>query len=95
LIVYWRAGWVAPAAMSTVAVLPIPGGNWPPGVTIAITALALLQRDGLLMLLSVPAAAISVGVAYVGVRLGWAALSELGQLIHSWLLPLLGGFGAS
>lgn len=67
--------------LAVVLMLPIPAGNWPPGVTIAITALALLQRDGLFAALSVPMAAVSVFVAYVGVRIGWAAMRELGEII--------------
>jgi len=70
--------------MAFVLVLPIPFGNWPPAMTLAMMALALLQRDGLLMLLSVPAAALSIGVAYAGVRIGWAALVELGQLLANF-----------
>jgi hypothetical protein len=68
-------------ALALILMLPIPGGNWPPGMTIAMTALALLQRDGLLALLSVPAAFISAFVAYVGVRIGIAAASELGHIL--------------
>jgi hypothetical protein len=63
--------------MAFVLILPIPAGNWPPGITIAMTALALLQRDGLLALLSIPVGVASLFVAYVGLRIGYAALSEL------------------
>ncbi len=70
--------------MAVVLTLPIPFGNWPPAMTLAMMALALLQRDGVLMLLSVPAAALSVVIAYAGVRIGWAALVELGQILTSW-----------
>jgi hypothetical protein len=66
--------------MAFVLMLPIPLGNWPPAMTIAMTALALLQRDGLLVLLAIPAAAASTLVAYAGIRIGIAAMSELGQL---------------
>lgn len=77
--------------MAFVLVLPIPFGNWPPAMTLAMMALALLQRDGILMLLSVPAAALSVGVAYAGVRIGWAALVELGQILTGFFPFLAGG----
>jgi hypothetical protein len=53
--------------MAFVLVLPIPLGNWPPGMTVALTALALLQRDGVLMLLTVLASAAST---YVAARVG-------------------------
>ncbi|MET0181462.1 MAG: exopolysaccharide biosynthesis protein [Caulobacterales bacterium] len=76
--------------MAIVLTLPIPFGNWPPAMTLAIIALALLQRDGLLMLLSLPAAAASIAIAYAGVRIGFAALVELGSILHSWLTALTG-----
>ena len=77
--------------MAFVLVLPIPFGNWPPAMTLAMMALALLQRDGVLMLLSVPAAALSVGIAYAGVRIGWAALVELGQILAGFFTYFAGG----
>src|SRR5262245_22865124 len=54
--------------MALVLILPIPFANWPPGMTVAITSLALLQRDGVLMLLTIPAAIASVGSVYLGTR---------------------------
>ena len=72
--------------MALVLMLPIPAGNWPPGMTVATTALALIQRDGRLALLSVPMSAISLAIAWVGFRIGWAALRELGHIAHNgWL----------
>ncbi len=75
--------------MALVLMLPIPAGNWPPGMTVAATALALLQRDGRLALLSVPMAIVSLGVAWVGVRLGLVALQELDDILRA-LLAWLG-----
>ncbi len=60
--------------MALILILPIPFANWPPGMTVAMTALALLQRDGLLMLLTIPAALISVGSVFFGAAVGLAAL---------------------
>jgi hypothetical protein len=72
--------------MALVLMLPIPAGNWPPGMTVATTALALIQRDGRLALLSVPMAGVSLAIAWIGFRIGWAALRELGQIVHNgWL----------
>lgn len=68
--------------LALVLILPIPLGNWPPGMTVAAIALALLQRDGRLALLSVPMAVLSVGVAWAGIRIGLAALRELGEIFH-------------
>jgi hypothetical protein len=70
--------------MAFVLVLPIPLGNWPPGVTVALTALALLQRDGLLMLLTVLASAAST---YVAARVGIVVFNSVGD----WFRPFFGG----
>ena len=51
--------------MALVLILPIPLGNWPPGMTVALTALALLQRDGVLLLLTTAAAGAATYVAYL------------------------------
>ncbi len=51
--------------MALVLILPIPLGNWPPGMTVALTALALLQRDGVLMVLTTIAAGAATYVAYL------------------------------
>ncbi|MBY0563363.1 MAG: exopolysaccharide biosynthesis protein [Hyphomonadaceae bacterium] len=69
--------------MALVLILPIPFGNWPPGITVALTALALLQRDGLLMLLTSLAAAAST---YVAARVGVAVFNGV---LH-WLQGLFG-----
>lgn len=62
--------------MALILILPIPFANWPPGMTVAMTALALLQRDGILMLLTIPAALASVLSVYVGARVSVAVLSN-------------------
>lgn len=66
--------------MALVLILPIPFGNWPPGMTVALTALALLQRDGLLMLLTTLAACASVYVA-----------AEVGQAVFNGLMRWISG----
>ena len=72
--------------MALVLMLPIPGGNWPPGITVAATGLALAQRDGRLALLTVPMAVISVAIAWVGFRIGAAVFN---QTVH-FIAHLLG-----
>ncbi len=72
--------------MAFVLILPIPLGNWPPGMTVALTALALLQRDGVLMLLTTLASALS---AYVAARVGSAIFHGL----FDWIQGLLQGAG--
>jgi hypothetical protein len=72
--------------MALILILPIPFANWPPGMTVAMTALALLQRDGLLMLLTIPAAAFSAWSVYFGAKIGVVVLSTTFEWIQS-LLP--------
>jgi hypothetical protein len=62
--------------------LPIPGGNWPPGMTVAATGLALAQRDGRLALATIPLAAISVGIAWIGFRIGVVVVREGVHILH-------------
>jgi hypothetical protein len=71
--------------MAVILILPIPFANWPPGITVAMTSLALLQRDGLLMLLTIPAAIASVASVYLGARVGFAAIDGF---IH-WIQNLI------
>ncbi len=63
--------------MAIILILPIPFANWPPGMTVAMTALALLQRDGVLMLLTIPAAILSVGSVFFGAFVGIAAINGM------------------
>lgn len=69
--------------MAFVLILPIPFANWPPGMTVAMTALALLQRDGKLMLLTIPAAIASVASVYLGTRVGLAVIDGAIQWINN------------
>lgn len=69
--------------MALVLILPIPFGNWPPGVTVALTALALLQGDGVLMLLTTLAAGAST---YIAARVGVAVFHQAVE----WLQQLIG-----
>ena len=72
--------------MALVLILPIPFANWPPGMTVAMTSLALLQRDGMLMLLTIPAAIASVASVYLGTRVGIAVID--GAI--NWIQGLIG-----
>ncbi len=67
--------------MALVLLLPIPAGNWPPGITVAATGLALAQRDGRMALITLPMAAISLFIAYLGFRVGIVVLNEIGQIL--------------
>lgn len=63
--------------LAMVLILPIPLGNLAPGATVAILALALLQRDGLLALLGYAMAAVSVGLLFVSAGVVAAAVGKL------------------
>jgi hypothetical protein len=71
--------------LAGVLILPIPFGNWPPGMTIAATALALLQKDGRLALLTIPMTLVSVVIAVLGFALGLAALQQAGEWVAGFL----------
>jgi hypothetical protein len=64
-----------------VLVLPIPLGNLAPGATVAVLALALLQRDGLLALLGYLMAAVSVGLLVLSAGVVAAAVDRLLHMI--------------
>ncbi|MFN8733677.1 MAG: exopolysaccharide biosynthesis protein, partial [Hyphomonadaceae bacterium] len=57
--------------------LPIPLGNWPPGMSVAALAIALLQRDGLLALVSFGFFLVSLAVAPLGIGMALAGLDWL------------------
>jgi hypothetical protein len=74
--------------MALILILPIPFANWPPGITVAMTALALLQRDGVLMLLTIPAAIASVASVYIGSRVGLAVVNQIVEWVQG-IFPAL------
>ena len=67
--------------LALVLVLPIPLGNLAPGATVAVLALALLQRDGLLVLLGYLMAAVSVGLLVLSAGVVAAAVERLLHMI--------------
>ena len=67
--------------LALVLVLPIPLGNLAPGATVAVLALALLQRDGLLALLGYLMAAVSVGLLVLSAGVVAAAIERLLHMI--------------
>ena len=68
--------------LAMVMILPIPLAHWLPGIAIATTALALLQRDGRLAVLSVPLALGGVVFAWAGVRIAIVAMREIWHMLH-------------
>jgi hypothetical protein len=67
--------------LALVLVLPIPLGNLAPGATVAVLALALLQRDGLMVLLGYMMAAISVGLLVLSAGVVATAVQRLVHMI--------------
>jgi hypothetical protein len=67
--------------LALVLVLPIPLGNLAPGATVAVLALALLQRDGLLALLGYLMAVVSVGLLVLSAGVVAAAVDRLLHMI--------------
>lgn len=61
--------------LAVALVLPVPFGNWPSAFSIALLSLALLQRDGILLLAGLIAAAISLAI-FVTVVLGAVTLAD-------------------
>lgn len=65
--------------LAVVLILPIPGGNMLPGLTVTVLAFSLIQRDGLIALtgmgLAAASATVLVAAAHIIVSLLGAALS--------------------
>lgn len=51
--------------LALIIALPGPGTNFPPGVTIAFMAIAIIERDGLLVLLGFVASVVALYIGYV------------------------------
>lgn len=62
--------------LAFVLILPIPFGNFGPGLVVAATALAMLQEDGRLAILTPIMTVIASAVAWVGIQIGLAALQK-------------------
>ena len=76
-----RAIGVVCTLLAMVLVLPIPLGNLAPGATVAVLALSLLQRDGLLALAGYLMAGVSVGLLVLSAGVVAAAVERLLHMI--------------
>lgn len=77
--------------LAGILVLPIPFGNWPPGMSVATLAIALLQRDGLFAIISFVLFIASCIIAPLGVGMAIAAIDwALGTITH-WFGLIFGG----
>ena len=61
--------------LAVVLILPVPFSQWPPAISITLIALALLQRDGMLLLVGLIAATLSL-VIFVTIVLSAIMLAE-------------------
>ena len=69
--------------LSIILFLPIPMGNMPPAVSICVFALAVLERDGIWVL-------IGVGAAIAAVAIVWGVLFALFQSALFLIVRLIG-----
>jgi hypothetical protein len=75
--------------MAFVLLLPIPGGNWPVGITVAALSLAMLQEDGLLAMVSLVLAGVTLVTIYLIIRYGPRLLIEIGEILDRGVSALL------
>ncbi|MEM1059586.1 MAG: exopolysaccharide biosynthesis protein [Verrucomicrobiota bacterium] len=75
--------------MSCLMILPIPFTNTFPAMVVFIIGVALIEKDGLLMLLSLLLGALAVAlyayVVYLVVTLGTAAAEQLKEQVKGWI----------
>ncbi len=69
--------------LALVLIMPIFLGNFGPGLTVAATALALLQRDGRLALLTIPMTFFATALAWAGILISLAAFREAVEIVFS------------
>jgi hypothetical protein len=72
------------SALALVLILPIPRGNMLPSATIGVFGLALVQRDGVIVLIGYLMAAASAILLAVGFTAAWLALRHIFEVI-GWL----------
>ncbi len=67
--------------LAIIVAMPIPLGNWPPAIAMAVISIGVVERDGLFVLIglltSVVAIAIGLAVVSVGTAAVWFAVSWL------------------
>lgn len=75
--------------MALILILPLPFLNFTPGVTMAIFAIAMLQEDGVLAIVSAVCGALTLAFAYVIIRFGPKLLIEIGQALDVFVRTIL------
>jgi hypothetical protein len=73
-----------------ILILPIPLGNWPPGMSTAALAIALIQRDGVFALISFGFFLASLPLAVLGFGAGMAGLRWIIETVSGLVSGLVG-----
>jgi hypothetical protein len=60
--------------LAMIVALPIPGGNWPPAIAMALLAAGVIERDGVCVLIGLAVSAVAVVIALAVVALGVTAV---------------------
>lgn len=67
--------------LATIVALPIPGGNWPPAIAMALIAIGMVERDGVVVLAGVAVGAVAVAIALAVISIAvvavWVAITHL------------------
>jgi hypothetical protein len=68
--------------LASIVAMPIPLGNWPPAIAMAVIALGLVEQDGVLVLIGLVLGVIAIVIALAVVSAGAAAV----WLTVRWIL---------
>jgi hypothetical protein len=60
--------------LASIVAMPIPLGNWPPAIAMAVIALGLVENDGLLVLIGLVLGVVAIVIALAVVSAGAAAV---------------------
>jgi len=60
--------------LAVIVALPIPLGNWPPAIAMAVIALGLVEQDGVLVLIGLVTGVVAIAIALAVVTAGAAAV---------------------
>lgn len=68
--------------LAVIVALPIPLGNWPPAIAMAVISIGLVERDGLFVSIGLVVGVVAIAVALAVVTVGAAAV----WFAASWLM---------
>ena len=60
--------------LATIVALPIPGGNWPPAIAMALISIGVIERDGLVVLIGLAVAVVATAIALAVIGVAFAAI---------------------